>query len=146
MGILRFITDRGAFPRVDEPIPASRAEAKALASCLDCWENCQSAEDAPDVCTTILDRMVQQRWAWFFRDQAEAMHHLYTTHIVLNRLVLITKARGDGTTKHRLVWDLLRSGVNALVRQGERIVLPRVSDVIDDLAELQVGLSPSEEL
>ena len=52
----------------------------------------------------------------------------------------------DGTTKHRLVWDLPRSGVNTLVRQGDRIILPRVSDVLEDRAELQVGLTPTEEL
>ena len=64
------------------------------------------------------------------------MHFLKTSHWVLNRLGLITTLRGDGTTKHRLVWDLRRSGVDSLVRQGERFVLPRVSDVIEDLAEL----------
>eukprot|EP00969_Alexandrium_andersonii_P319676 14122481-Alexandrium_andersonii.AAC.1 len=32
--------------------------------------------------------------------------------------------------KRRVVWDLRRSLVNGLVRQGERVVLPRISGVI----------------
>eukprot|EP00969_Alexandrium_andersonii_P353268 15439490-Alexandrium_andersonii.AAC.1 len=38
--------------------------------------------------------------------------------------------------KHRIVWDLRRSLVSGLVRQGERIVLPRISDVIADAIDL----------
>eukprot|EP00969_Alexandrium_andersonii_P320083 14141793-Alexandrium_andersonii.AAC.1 len=38
--------------------------------------------------------------------------------------------------KHRVVWDLQRSLVNGRVRQGERIVLPRLSDVIADTVDL----------
>eukprot|EP00969_Alexandrium_andersonii_P243444 10754096-Alexandrium_andersonii.AAC.1 len=38
--------------------------------------------------------------------------------------------------KHRIVWDLRRSLVNGLVRQGERIVLRRLSDVVADAVEL----------
>eukprot|EP00969_Alexandrium_andersonii_P097372 4297281-Alexandrium_andersonii.AAC.1 len=42
----------------------------------------------------------------------------------------------DGTWKHRIIWDLRRSRVNSLVRQGERIVLPRLLDVAQDALEL----------
>eukprot|EP00969_Alexandrium_andersonii_P253740 11215002-Alexandrium_andersonii.AAC.1 len=38
----------------------------------------------------------------------------------------------DNLPKHRIVWELRRSLVNGLVRQGENIVLPRISDVISD--------------
>eukprot|EP00969_Alexandrium_andersonii_P252202 11147084-Alexandrium_andersonii.AAC.1 len=38
----------------------------------------------------------------------------------------------DSTTKRRIVWGLRRSLVNGLARQGERIVLPRISDVVSD--------------
>ncbi len=34
--------------------------------------------------------------------------------------------------KHRLAWDLLRSSVNSVVQQGERVVLPRVLDFVND--------------
>eukprot|EP00969_Alexandrium_andersonii_P208620 9214057-Alexandrium_andersonii.AAC.1 len=38
----------------------------------------------------------------------------------------------DNLMKHRVVWDLRRPLVNGLARQGERIVLPRISEVVVD--------------
>eukprot|EP00969_Alexandrium_andersonii_P296749 13113151-Alexandrium_andersonii.AAC.1 len=38
--------------------------------------------------------------------------------------------------KHRIVWDRRRSLVNGLVRQGERIVPARISDVVVDAIDL----------
>eukprot|EP00969_Alexandrium_andersonii_P337640 14922787-Alexandrium_andersonii.AAC.1 len=38
--------------------------------------------------------------------------------------------------KHRISWDLRRSLVNSLVRQGERIVLRRLSGVAADAVKL----------
>eukprot|EP00969_Alexandrium_andersonii_P239444 10570136-Alexandrium_andersonii.AAC.1 len=38
--------------------------------------------------------------------------------------------------KHRIAWDLRRSLVAGLARQGERIATPRLSDVISDAVEL----------
>ena len=55
--------------------------------------------------------------------------------MVLNKLALPSKTKSDGSVKHRLVWDF-RRGVNLAVMQGERIVLPRLSDVVADLREL----------
>ena len=56
--------------------------------------------------------------------------------MVLNKVALLSKTKSDGSVKHRLVWDLRRSGVNLAVMQGERVVLPRLSDVAADLREL----------
>eukprot|EP00974_Lingulodinium_polyedra_P036470 3497964-Lingulodinium_polyedra.AAC.1 len=53
-----------------------------------------------------------------FDDLAQAVG---SRAITLNKLGPVSKTKSDGTQKHRLIWDLLRSGVNALVRQGERI-------------------------
>eukprot|EP00974_Lingulodinium_polyedra_P084300 8161804-Lingulodinium_polyedra.AAC.1 len=72
--------------------------------------------------------MVDNGWAKrhaSFDDLAQAVG---TSAITLNKLGLVSKVKADGSTKHRLIWDLLRSGVNSLVRQGERIVLPRLAD------------------
>ena len=62
--------------------------------------------------------------------------HLGVTGIILNKLGLVTKIKPGGSVKHRLVWDLRRSGVNALIRPGERILLPRVHDLVEDALEL----------
>ena len=48
--------------------------------------------------------------------------------------------------KVRLIYDFKRSGPNHLVQTTERIVLPRISDVIDDALEIADGLQPNEDL
>ena len=96
MGILRFVSDRGVFPRVDEPALATRAETESLSTGLEGWENYQSFEEAPGICADILNRMVQQGWAWSFRDHAEATAHHRASQVVLKLLGLITKMCGAG--------------------------------------------------
>eukprot|EP00969_Alexandrium_andersonii_P180636 7982573-Alexandrium_andersonii.AAC.1 len=53
-----------------------------------------------------------------------------------NRLALVSKLRPDGGVKRRTVWGLRRSLVNGLVRQVERVVLPRLSDLVEDTVDL----------
>eukprot|EP00974_Lingulodinium_polyedra_P131536 11218130-Lingulodinium_polyedra.AAC.1 len=72
--------------------------------------------------------MVEKGWARrhaTFDDLAQAAG---ARAVTLNKLGLVSKEKSDGSTKHRFIWDLPRSGVNALVRQGERVVLPRLAD------------------
>jgi hypothetical protein len=52
----------------------------------------------------------------------------------------------DGSWKHRIIWDLLRSGVNSRVHQGERIILPRILDVAQDVLDLCKLLRPGEDI
>ena len=63
MGIAHAVTHQGIFPRVDEPVQASRADAEAFAQDAEGWENYRSAESDPEVCKDLLDRMVRQGWA-----------------------------------------------------------------------------------
>ena len=60
MGITHAVTHQGIFPRVDEPMQASRVDAGALAQDAEGWENYRSAESDPEVCKDLLDRMVKQ--------------------------------------------------------------------------------------
>eukprot|EP00971_Amphidinium_carterae_P090780 1796912-Amphidinium_carterae.1 len=55
---------------------------------------------------------------------------------VVSRLAILVKTRLDGSIKRRIIVDLLRSGANSRSRCEERIVLPRVADVLDDLRSL----------
>ncbi|CAK0822776.1 unnamed protein product, partial [Prorocentrum cordatum] len=50
----------------------------------------------------------------------------------VSKLGMITKVTKAGKTKRRLILDCRESGVNARVKQRQRIVLPRLTDVIDD--------------
>ena len=53
-------------------------------------------------------------------------------HCIVSRLACIVKFRRDGSKKIRMVIDFRRSGVNQFVKANERIVLPRVIDVLSD--------------
>lgn len=55
----------------------------------------------------------------------------------ISRLALILKEKEDGTIKRRVIIDLLRSGGNSRCKVNERIVLPRVQDVVDSLKYLR---------
>ena len=62
---------------------------------------------------------------------------------VLSRVGVIVKCKGN-KTKVRLVHDLSRSGVNHLIRLPERIVLPRLSDIIDAARDLLAQRSATQ--
>ena len=50
----------------------------------------------------------------------------------MSKLACIIKVKRDGRTKIRLVIDFRRSGVNGRVSACERVVLPRIADVLSD--------------
>ena len=86
--------------------------------------------------------MVDQGWA----DRASSWPQLLdlagTPQVTLNKLALISKQKPDGSWKHRLIWDLLRSEVNSFIDQGERIVLPRVLDLVDSVRRVSHSSLP----
>ena len=100
------------------------------------WENYRSIEDDPEVCVDILVKTVNNGWALSFPSSEALSAHLGTNELILNKLGLVSKIKPDGSIKHRMVWDLRRSEVNSLVRQWERIVLPRLLDLIEDVLPL----------
>ena len=68
---------------------------------------------------------------------------------IIAKIVVILKLRRDGSKKIRIIVDMLRNGVNGMIRLRERIVLPRVSDVVEGTLDLwaallaSLGLSPN---
>ena len=60
----------------------------------------------------------------------------------VSKMALIQKTKDDGRVKNRVVVDLLRSGGNARANVPERLVLPRVIDVLEGARRLN---SNSEE-
>ena len=65
-------------------------------------------------------------------------------HVVVSKMAALAKQRPDGSTKLRLIIDMLRSHVNAHVRLHERIVLPRITDLLGDALAIQ-GLTNSDD-
>ena len=100
------------------------------------WCNYTSAEESPETVNSILDRMVEKGWATEFGSHDALCQHLGTQEVPLNKIGLISMAKADGTFKHRIIWDMRRSGVNAFTNQGQRIVLPRLRDAVMDGLDL----------
>ena len=110
------------------------------------WSNYKSVEESSDVVAGILDMMVQRGWACQYgsvRQMAEQFGIPEAT-IPLSKLGLISKVRSDGSVKHRLIWDLRRSQVNEELHQGQRIILPRFRDLVQDALEIAKGNVDSE--
>eukprot|EP00971_Amphidinium_carterae_P322385 6407385-Amphidinium_carterae.1 len=86
--------------------------------------------------------MIDKGWAMEYNTLEELLecHGRLGGACPLNKLGLITKVRTDGTLKHRLVWDLRRSGVNALyyaqLKQSQHILLPRLCDAVADYLDV----------
>ena len=60
-------------------------------------------------------------------------------HVVPSSLGNVTKAKPDGSLKHRVIQDLRANSVNLAVRVPERQVLPRPIDHARDLADLSAS-------
>ena len=57
---------------------------------------------------------------------------------------MVVKERPDGTKKYRIIWDLRDNKVNLLVHQGERVVLPRLWEAINDALALSASCEEGE--
>ena len=64
---------------------------------------------------------------------------------MLFKLAMITKVTSTGT-KYRLILDCSASGTNSNTRQWEIILLPRVTDVVDDVLAQMAGASSDMEV
>ena len=64
---------------------------------------------------------------------------------LVSKLACIIKVRDDRTRKVRNVLDLRRSGYNEMVSLPERVVLPRLRDLLHDARALARGTGVGEE-
>ena len=112
------------------------------------WSNYQSAEEEPQNVKDMLGKMKSRKCCRTFtslEDLARALG-VDTSAVTLNKLGLLSKEKPDGSFKYRIIWDLSRSRVNAAIRQGERIILPRLLHIIRDALELAQFLGLGEDL
>ena len=135
IGILEHIDVANVFPSV---IPEDIAYSPySLYSEFAGWSNYASAEEEPQVVADLLQAQADKGHCKFFDDMPSLCEYLGVESVVLTKLALITKPKADGTLKHRLIWDLLRSEVNGTVTLTERIVLPRIQDAVDDARHIR---------
>eukprot|EP00971_Amphidinium_carterae_P348661 6490615-Amphidinium_carterae.3 len=141
-GIVNNIDTNSVFPAVPDERTRTAEDIPVFHGEVGEWTNYRSAEDSPHVVQQLLRDMVAQGWAVECDSVADMERKLETpmAGVPLNKLGLISKQRADGSYKHRLVWDLRRSGVNEAAWQRQRVVLPRLDDVLKeyiDIAALQ---------
>lgn len=120
MGIEEVLPHTGIFP----PVPDDRASPYLSDLTHHDWRNYASAESEPTIVKDIIGQMKESGWLQEFVTLDEVARELSDDNIYVSKVALISKIREDGTAKHRLIWDLLRSEVNSLATQGERIILP----------------------
>jgi len=142
MGIEHTMPHTGVFPQV----PDDRAPPDNLQEYEEDWSNYRSAESEPQVVADLLSEMQANGWSTQHDTHADLKASLQGQDPVFSKLGLISKEREDGTWKHRLIWDLLRSRVNESSTQSERIILPRVIDLVNDLLDLSTLVEPAEDV
>ena len=94
-------------------------------------ENDEAAEEE-------IQRLVQKNFIQRISKE-DLLDHF--TEGTLSRLALISKLKDSGW-KHRIIADLLRSGGNSRALVPERIILPRIADVIRGVQEVWAKIKP----
>ena len=95
--------------------------------------NYKSVTDQPDQAKIEIERNVEKGFV-VRMDWEEAARRFGAG--TCSKLALILKEKPDGSTKRRLILDMKRSGGNDRAIIPERIVLPRLADVVTMLRDL----------
>jgi hypothetical protein len=84
-----------------------------------------------------VDRLIEKGYAVKYDEWKDVLAEFGDA--LVSKLACIIKVREDGTKKVRNVLDLRRSGYNEHVNLEERIVLPRLGDLIKDAVDLSLA-------
>ena len=139
-GIAQKVYDPGVFPPSDLQDPE-----------LDYFEppdeslhtNYVSVDNDPDAEPEVR-RLLESNFVKVF-DSLEEAQSWAGGRLHLSKLAMITTEK-DGRIKRRLIMDCRRSSVNDMAARGGKLVLPRISDVVDDLLYLLDQMSDAEDI
>ena len=138
LGIEEPILPSGIFPEVEATgvgPEAFRDAAKFVAAQGEGFVNYASFKEHGGLAEKELDREYLVGYLQWYgsKKQMDSVHGKTWP----SKVAVIVKLDKDGNiSKVRLVHDLRRSGVNAKVKLCERLVLPRIGDVLEDLLDL----------
>ena len=133
LGFKEKIISHGVFPEVETKTWSDEA-ANALARSVEAWSNHPSAdENTTDLVSLITD--AKEKGFVSIYDSVDQARKELETEPVLNKLGVVAKEK-PGQRKARIIWDMRESGINKLCDQGERIILPRLSDVVANALEV----------
>ena len=99
-------------------------------------ENYKSFLEEPEHAEAEVRRYLERGFAIETKNEWVVEHFKQGT---MSKLALIIKEKDDGSVKRRIIIDLKRSGGNARCRLQERLVLPRVCDVVNSLKYLRAN-------
>jgi hypothetical protein len=68
------------------------------------------------------------------------------TNVVISKMACLVKEKEDGSVKLRLITDMLRSGINSFVKLHERIVLPRLFDLVEASLQMMESCETSADI
>ena len=140
-GVAKEITSCGIFPATDTD-DVSQLERWRLVD-EEPLSNYKSVEEAVELSGAEVDRLIEKGYAVKYESWQDVIEAL--GEVLVSKLACIVKTREDGTLKVRNVLDLRRSGYNDGVQLKERIVLPRVKDLVEDVCDLKRCAGNSEE-
>ena len=132
LGMERPIPPSNIFPKLLEPEEKNQDPLETF-ELLKEVKNYKSVRDQPEEASVEIQRYLDKRfcvrvsWEW-----VEANLQSGTA----SKMALILKEKPDGSTKRRIILDLRRSAGNSRSEVGERIVLPRIVDVVSMLRAL----------
>ena len=128
-GVAKDIECLGIFPRAT---PKGRQH-------LDIWRHWALAEPASNytsiqenegIVRTEIRRLAAKGYITIYPDWSAVLKRF--GNVVVSKMAAVVTPRKDGPDKLRLIIDMRRSRVNEHVRLHERIVLPRIQDLISD--------------
>ena len=90
----------------------------------------------------MLQRELDMKWLDWHHTEEE-LERAYGK-VTYSRIGVISKIKDDAL-KLRLIHDLRRSGVNQRIQMRERVVLPRMADLITDILETIARLETGED-
>ena len=132
-GVAKSIPSGGIFPPA-EPKGEEGGDLDEVLTATHVAGNYKSVEEEPALAAAEVDRLIAKGYAMHYKDWGEATKKY--GKVLVSKLALIVKTREDGSIKARLVLDLRRSKYNSFVSCKERVVLPRLSDLVDDATDL----------
>ena len=119
----------GFFPPSSEKIKDCHEPTHSEAG----WQNYASVEDDP-AAEDEVKKLADSPYVDVYEDYASLLKWC-TSEPIISKLKMVTK-HANNKIKRRLIMDCLVSGVNGQSLQKERILLPRIADLIFDVLAL----------
>lgn len=138
LGIKHEIENTGVFPATDTvsaAIEASRLQGRLMDDSDGSHSNYKSFDEVVEHAQRLLDQLVQEGRTEVVQTWQEVVDR-FGFDAKVTKLACVVKTRETGEVKYRLVVDSRRSGINGLMSVKERVILPKITDVVSALHAL----------